>query len=88
MAELTVTTAWRSSYIDGISLDFGDGGSIYIASSSWDTLGSLTDAAGESYTLVSRTITRDYGTVGDYIAFFQSCCRISTLVNAYVYYLS
>lgn len=83
MAEVTVTTAWRSSFLDGVTLDLGPGqGSAFVSVSSWDILGTVVDANGESYTLVSRTLTHDFGTVGDYVISFSSCCRISTLVNA------
>ena len=83
MTELTVTSAWRSDFIDGVFVDFGPGqGGASIDDDEWDILGTLFDAAGETYTLVSKTVVHDFGSPGDYVVAFQSCCRISSLVNA------
>ena len=84
--ELTIEHAWRSGYgSEFINFKFGDGTNQVISfstSSGPSVVGSLTDAAGESYTLHSHKITHRYTNVSKpYTAYFQSCCRISTLRN-------
>ena len=84
--ELTIEHAWRSGYgSESINFMFGDGtnqGISFSTSSGPSVVGSLTDAAGESYTLHSHKITHRYTNVSKpYTAYFESCCRISTLIN-------
>lgn len=82
-AEITLTEAWRASSggLGDIRYDFGDG------SGDFDSLGAtlvaqLTDLAGESYEVWTKTITHTYPSNGVYTVDGQSCCRISSLVNA------
>ena len=75
-----VTTAWRSDFIGTTTLDFGDN------ISNPDTLGqtfaSGVDATGLQYVFTQYVVTHTYAANGQYTAQFNSCCRLSTLVNA------
>jgi MYXO-CTERM domain-containing protein len=75
-----VTTAWRADFIGTTTLDFGDG------TSNPDTLGQTfatgVDATGLQYAFTQYVVTHTYPALGQYTAQFNSCCRLSTLVNA------
>ncbi len=75
-----VTTAWRSTFVGSTTLNFGDG------TTTPDTVGQNfatgVDATGLQYVFQQYVVTHTYPAVGQYTAFFTSCCRLSTLVNA------
>ena len=45
------------------------------------TIGTGVDTNGNSYTTTEYVVTHDYATAGEYTAFFESCCRVTGLVN-------
>ena len=75
-----VTSAWRADFIGSTTLDFGD------STSNPDTIGATfasgVDATGLQYVFTGYVVTHTYPAVGQYTAQFNSCCRLSTLVNA------
>jgi MYXO-CTERM domain-containing protein len=77
-----VTTAWRSTYVDGTALNFGDGQSN--PTTEGIGIGTGIDAAGLQYKFTRYVVTHTYPANGpdQYTAFFTSCCRIHELVNA------
>ncbi len=77
--KFTVQTAWRQAAPGNTSLDFGDGSPANPATLG-NLIGSGTDLAGEAYNLYEYTVNHTYPGPGTYVAFFQGCCRISTLV--------
>lgn len=80
--EVQVTTAWRSSFLDGVFVQFGDGGSASLAVGAASNLGTFTDSTGTSYTILRWTVNHTYPSAGPYTVQFSSCCRIGALVNA------
>jgi hypothetical protein len=80
--DVTVTTAWRSSFLDGVFLQFGDGGSANLSVGSATNLGTFTDSSGSAFTVLRWTASHTYPGAGPYTAFFGSCCRIGALSNA------
>jgi len=81
--EITVTEAWRanSSGVGEIDYLFGDGTGTFTTTGA-TLVAQLTDFAGESYEVWTRTITHTYPSNGVYTVDGQSCCRISSLINA------
>ncbi|MEZ4299829.1 MAG: DNRLRE domain-containing protein [Polyangiaceae bacterium] len=77
--KFTVTTAWRATAVDPVTLAFGDGASS--GSQAGTIIGSGVDVKGQPYTVVQFTTTRTYAGFGPYTASAASCCRISTLTN-------
>jgi MYXO-CTERM domain-containing protein len=80
--DFEVLVAWRSSYlpVDCSTLNFGDATSNPCTIGV--TAGSAFDASGAQYTLYRYVVRHTYATSGTYTAFFTSCCRLSTLLNA------
>ncbi|MEW6304099.1 MAG: Calx-beta domain-containing protein [Verrucomicrobiota bacterium] len=80
--EITVTEAWRHSGlgIGELFYSFGDG--TFFDTSSATNVAVLTDIAGEEYSIWRYTTTHTYPSFGQYIISGESCCRISSLVNA------
>ena len=76
----TVTAAWRSTFIDGTALDFGDG-SPPNARTNGVQIGSGTDANGNAYSVMQYTVNHTYAAQGTYTAFFTDCCRVNGLQN-------
>jgi len=74
-----VVTAWRAAFTDTSNLNFGDGTSNGLAQG--PLIGSGFDTAGEEYRVFRYTATHTYPGAGQYVASFDSCCRISTLTN-------
>ncbi len=79
--EITVTEAWRASAVDALSYSYGDATGSF-SSNPYTTIATLTDLAGESYTIKRRIVTHTYAGDGPYLVAAQSCCRIFSLVNA------
>ncbi|MCO4773224.1 MAG: hypothetical protein KDA24_24535 [Deltaproteobacteria bacterium] len=77
-----VTTAWRSDFIDNVVLRWGDGASSNMPVSAYTNLGTFTDSAGTSYSVMRQSRSHTYGSDGPFTAWFSSCCRIGGLVNA------
>ena len=77
--EFTVTTSWRSTFVDGTDLNFGDGTSN--GSRVGTTIGTGVDNNGNAYITTQYVVTHDYAALGEYTAFFDSCCRVAGLVN-------
>ena len=75
-----VTTAWRSDFIGTTTLDFGDG--VFNPDTLGQTFASGVDATGLQYVFTQYVVTHTYPSLGQYTAEFNSCCRLSTLVNA------
>ncbi len=75
-----VVTAWRSDYLDATSLAFGDGQTN--PSTQGTVIAKGVSSAGLSYTFLRYTVTHTYPAPGQYVASYNSCCRISELVNA------
>lgn len=78
--EFTSTQAWRANSLDMLRITPGDGSSSLIGPVG--NIGTVTDLAGEQYTIRQYTVQHTYTTEGPFTAFSTSCCRISTLVNA------
>ena len=78
--EFEVRVAWRSSFIDTVTLNFGDGGSIAFPPGT--SAGGGTDTAGNPYSVIEYTTTHTYASASMFTAYFSSCCRMSGLVNA------
>ena len=76
----TVTSAWRSTFIDGTSLDFGDGTAPNPRTNGVQ-IGTGTDANGNGYTVMQYTVGHTYAVAGTYTAFFTDCCRVNGLQN-------
>ncbi len=85
--EFTVEQAWRSSFvpIDCTEIQFGDGtnsGQGANPGCSTDaTIGTGTDANGQNYLVRRYVVTHTYATAGDFLVFFEACCRIDSLEN-------
>ncbi|MBL8741105.1 MAG: hypothetical protein JNK04_08430, partial [Myxococcales bacterium] len=85
--EFTVEQAWRASFfpIDCTEIQFGDGtnsGQGPTPGCSTDvTIGTGTDANGQAYIVRRYVVTHTYATAGDFLVFFEACCRIDTLEN-------
>ncbi|MBF8295610.1 MAG: hypothetical protein HW389_2155, partial [Bacteroidetes bacterium] len=79
--EITVTEAWRSSAVTSLSYSFGDGPGSFV-SSPYTTIATLSDLAGEGYTIKQSKVTHTYTADGPYLVAAESCCRISSLINA------
>ncbi len=80
--EITVTTAWRTAFIGSYYLYFGDGSRTPVYSSSQTQLFTGTDLQGESYTITQYKTQYTYSNEGPFTAYFSSCCRIASLINA------
>lgn len=78
--EFEVRVAWRSSFIDTVTLNFGDGDSIAFPPGT--SAGGGTDTAGNAYSVIEYTTTHTYASASMFTAYFSSCCRMSGLVNA------
>jgi hypothetical protein len=78
--EFTVTHGWRSTLTDGFNLNFGDGTTSGFQQGT--AIGSGVDANGEGYTIFEAKVTKTYAAPGFYKAFFGTCCRVASLVNA------
>ncbi|MEZ4447609.1 MAG: hypothetical protein R3B72_51510, partial [Polyangiaceae bacterium] len=79
--EFTVTHAWRTTFIDTVTLQFGDGQQVNSGGGDV-TIGTGVDAAGESYTIREFVTSHTYASPGNRTAFFTNCCRVSSLINA------
>jgi hypothetical protein len=78
--QFTVTVAWRSTMTDSTTLQFGDGTNA--GNIAGTNIGSATDATGNSYTMFQYIVSHAYGGVAtEFTAYFESCCRLSTLQN-------
>ncbi|MGB5694935.1 MAG: DUF4215 domain-containing protein [Polyangiales bacterium] len=77
--EFTVIASWRSTFVDGTDLNFGDGTANGVDIGS--TIGTGVDSNGNAYTTNRYVVTHTYAAAGSYKAFFQSCCRIAGLQN-------
>ena len=75
----TVRTNWRSSSVDGTTLQFGDGN--INPGVTGATIGLTTDGNGNSITITEYSVDHTYSAAGSYTAFFESCCRVSGLQN-------
>jgi len=81
--ELNVTIGWRSNGLGTVALNFGDGsGNLTLNAGNGTVIGTGTDANNESYTILNYVISHAYPGAGQYKAFFENCCRVSTLANA------
>jgi hypothetical protein len=78
--EFEIRVAWRSTFLDTVALNYGDGTSSSAMSGTAE--GNATDASGDGYTLMRYTTSHTYAASGNYTAFISSCCRVSSLVNA------
>ncbi len=82
------TQAWRASGLDILGIDFGDGDSHFPSNPDITNVLTTTDIAGESYTIRTYTVQHTYqiaditSNLGRFLASQESCCRISSLVNA------
>jgi Tol biopolymer transport system component len=81
--EITVVEAWRanSSGTGEIDYSFGDGSGTFDTSDAV-LVSELTDVAGEGYKIWTHTVTHTYPSNGVYTVSGDSCCRISSLINA------
>ena len=79
VVRFTVTAAWRSGFIDGTALDFGDGA--VNPRTNGVQIGSGTDANGNPYTVMEYSVNHTYAAAGTYTAFFSDCCRVNGLQN-------
>jgi len=77
--EFTVTSSWRTTFIGSTNLNFGDGTSN--GAQTGTTIGTGIDSNGNAYTTTEYVVTHDYAATGEYTAFFESCCRVTGLVN-------
>ena len=80
--EFTVTTAWRSDFLDEPSpFRFGD--NTMISLSQGTEISAAGDLSGESFKILRNTFSHTYlGTKQDFEAGFGNCCRIHNLKNA------
>jgi hypothetical protein len=90
----SVRTAWREDEVQPNTpalngefesqISFGDGMLSVLPEIGVNTVveGTFTDLAAERYVVILFTTTHTYASEGPFTAFFESCCRISTLVNA------
>jgi hypothetical protein len=78
--QFTVTAAWRSDYVDGTTLQFGDATNAGYQMGT--NIGTATDATGKVYTMYQYIVSHTYaGNATEFTAYFESCCRLSTLQN-------
>ncbi|MFY7890380.1 MAG: YCF48-related protein [Spirosomataceae bacterium] len=72
----TITTAWRHDASESINFNYGDG--------NWEAgvLGTEIQYVANSYRVYELHLTHTYTTDGPFVAYFNDCCRISTLQNA------
>lgn len=75
-----VTVAWRAAFVDSTSLNFGDGQSN--PSTTGIEVGSGVDSTNQLYKVMRYLVTHTYAQNGVYTAWFNSCCRLSSIVNA------
>lgn len=75
-----VTAGWRSTNIGSTILHFGDGTSN--PETTGVEAGTGTDAAGFDWSIYQYTVEHEYPAAGSYTAYFEDCCRVSSLVNA------
>jgi len=91
----SVTSAWREQLPAGSGipalnghratrLSFGDASVSELPELGVNTfpMGSFVDLAGEPYVIVRFTTKHKYATEGPFTVFFESCCRINSLINA------
>lgn len=79
--EFTVQQAWRTSFVGCSELNFGDGTTSSSCGTA-TTIGTGVDSLNESYTVLEYVVTKTYaGAATSFLAFFEGCCRISTLEN-------
>jgi hypothetical protein len=76
----TFTDAWRSTFIGNFGYNIG-GETTHLTSTNRTTLGTFTDAASESYTLVQSTFTHTFASNSVFNIQGTGCCRSSTLQN-------
>ena len=74
-----MTSSWRTTFIGSTNLNFGDGTSN--GAQTGTTIGTGIDSNGNEYTTTEYVVTHDYAATGEYTAFFESCCRVTGLVN-------
>jgi len=79
--QFTFTEAWRTTFIGTLSYNLGDGSS-HASNVNRTIIGNFTDAAGEGYTLLTSQVTHTYASNSVFNVTSDSCCRISSLVNA------
>ena len=80
---ISVTEAWRTTFIDSLNVDFGDGsGGFSTSGAGRTTVGTFRDVAGEQYTVFTVTVNHTYTSDGPFSLTGDNCCRISSLVNA------
>ncbi|MGH1365739.1 MAG: LruC domain-containing protein [Calditrichia bacterium] len=80
--EFTVTTAWRTAFIGSYNFYFGDGSRVPVYSNAQTQLFTGMDLQGESYTITQYKTRRAYHSEGPFTAYFSSCCRIGSVLNA------
>ncbi|HXG47133.1 MAG TPA: Calx-beta domain-containing protein, partial [Methylomirabilota bacterium] len=80
--EVTVTEAWRHSFVGTGELYYSFGDGSFFTTSGATQVAVLTDLAGEEYSVWRYTTTHTYPSFGQYVISGESCCRISSLVNA------
>lgn len=86
--EFTSLQAWRTTGLDMLGLDFGDGNSYFPSFSDITDVFAGTDLAGEGYTIRRFVVQHTYAAVdiasnsGQFLVVAESCCRIGSLVNA------
>ena len=66
--EIQVTTAWRSDFVDGVFLQFGDGAVSSLPTGSATLLGTFSDATGGTYSVLRWTISHTYANPGPWTA--------------------
>lgn len=79
--DVTVTEAWRSAAVGGLSYSWGDGTGNFSHFGA-PVIATGTDSAGAAFTVTRRTYTHTYPNDGPFTVVGTSCCRIFGLVNA------
>lgn len=82
------TQAWRTSFLDILGINFGDGQSFYPSAADITDVITRTDVAGEEFTIRHFSVQHTYSASalssnGRRFTVTQgSCCRIGSLINA------
>ena len=79
----SVTTAWLSDNVGFVCLNFGDGTSTCAKGAE---IAGATDSQGNSYAVMRFRASHTYASDGPFTAFFNACCRVGGIENAFGYF--
>ena len=74
-----VRHAWRSTAVDSVNLNFGDG--TFSGFQLGTQVAQLTDLSGNQYRVYEFELQHTYPAANNYTVSYASCCRISNLTN-------